>query len=837
MNNAANFFRPGAGAATSHDIFTNRLDEMRAYAHAGDRLARCAESSSVDTDAPRHNILNYHGTGGIGKTTLLRRLEKDSENAVTGYINFEGSAFDPEAFVLQLRAVFGALGVPLIAFDVALAFYWQQVHPGETLHNYTQKNSKISRLADRVGLSSSVEASLMEVASSVVTTSGLLHGATRLTQTFATLLRDQRNVRHAVASCAPLSLFLEAATAEENLTFMPALLAWDLLQASHTPPVILLDGYESLRLQGRRVERQVQRTCFLLPNVLFVVAGRDRLDWQRGELHGELDYVGPDLWPDLVDSGPGTYLVGNLSRQDADSYLVQRVTVSGRSAIPATIRAQIVDTSGGWPLHLDLASAKFQQSLASGTVGITDWAASFPALVTRLLTDMASDEATLLRSAAVLDRFDSEALRAMSPGSTYSLINRFLARTFIEHNDASGLTHALPHALRSALLADQQSVGAWTASDWRVSAQRGYAWLESTATSSDDTKLVADCVNSALALSQDYGLSCDWIGGVGQALHKRGALIMIRALTNTSDAPGGLSSLFNTVGRLRYVSSISGAEQLSLCNELDLSEENHFWVRSLRADALLSAGHLVEAQAAYDEALRAAPVSPLTNSARTMHALILFKRGHFAELSTLAVARSHNLDQHRLLGDVARAEGAFDLATEHYEAGLARALEVRDEGLANLFRAGLALVDGWLGRDEAALRLPVSQEPRGHWVEVSRLIAGALYWAAEQPARSTRLLDEADTLAQLNGLADGRLDVLVARAFLTALSSGTASSEYLRYQDQLQALAVSDTYASWRAVLGLWSTGSLPSVGVAWASDPSTVASNWLSVLARRRPS
>ncbi|MCU1397371.1 MAG: hypothetical protein JWN62_480, partial [Acidimicrobiales bacterium] len=334
-DNFRDHFRPTASGIRADSVFTNRVSEVAAFDRSISVLtAWLGVPGSVDVDAPRHNLLAFHGIGGIGKTTLIgeleRRIRLGPTPAATCRIDFQDpSAFSVEDLILRVRAAVGELGKPCIAFDVALSFYWSIAHPGTSLELYTRSNSVLQKVGEKIGLPDCVEDAVQEVASAIAGLTVIAGAGTRLIQTVVNAVRTKARIRHAIAGCASLPMFLETDSPEESLSYMPALLAWDLQQAGSPRVTVFLDAYEAVTDRGRETERVIQRICYLLPNVLFVTAGRNRIDWERQELEGALDYVGPTCWPDLVGEAqqPSDHciLVGDLSPEDSERYLCNRL--------------------------------------------------------------------------------------------------------------------------------------------------------------------------------------------------------------------------------------------------------------------------------------------------------------------------------------------------------------------------------------------------------------------------------------------------------------------------------------------------------------------------------
>lgn len=148
----SSFFRPGSGAAQTHSVFTNRTEEFAHFKRFTEEHQRYAASvDPINPDLPRRNILNFYGFGGIGKSTLLHKLQdtvKPTEQipAATALIDFqEPTSFGLEDFILRLRLTAGGLGRVCSAFDLAFSFYWSIVHPGTSLSTYTRNNSLLRR--------------------------------------------------------------------------------------------------------------------------------------------------------------------------------------------------------------------------------------------------------------------------------------------------------------------------------------------------------------------------------------------------------------------------------------------------------------------------------------------------------------------------------------------------------------------------------------------------------------------------------------------------------------------------------------------------------------------
>ncbi|MBA4866725.1 hypothetical protein H1V43_36605 [Streptomyces sp. PSKA54] len=162
-------------------------------------------------------------------------------------------------------------------------------------------------------------------------------------------------------------------------------------------------------------ERLLQRMVWLMPNAFFVITGRDRLQWAEDGLQGQLDWTGPTSWPGLAGHVPGPrahgdpavrqILVGDFSPEDCDDHLARRLAHNGQPLIGPDLRRAITARSHGLPLYLDLAVLRFLEIRRSGRVPQPGDFGDFPALISRTLSDLTSDERHVLRSVSLLDAF------------------------------------------------------------------------------------------------------------------------------------------------------------------------------------------------------------------------------------------------------------------------------------------------------------------------------------------------------------------------------------------------------------------------------------------------
>jgi len=154
--------------------------------------------------------------------------------------------------------------------------------PGSPLAEFIGRNRLLRRHAARVGLSEQVEETLGDLLKEVGGVWAPVKIGQRVLSTAYERVRRAVTERRLLADCPFFETLADAEADTETLSYLPSLLAWDLERLQRRQPALLvafLDTFEAVgRRQGREVERLVQRAVYLMPNVLWVITGRNRLD-------------------------------------------------------------------------------------------------------------------------------------------------------------------------------------------------------------------------------------------------------------------------------------------------------------------------------------------------------------------------------------------------------------------------------------------------------------------------------------------------------------------------------------------------------------------------------
>ncbi|MEU2564961.1 ATP/GTP-binding protein [Streptomyces longispororuber] len=715
------------------EAFTNRQRQWELVASALEEHLRRITAPGfdpADLEAPRTHLIVFHGVGGVGKSTLVRKLQAalgGTRPAQWGEPVWAGHRLLPvridlarsagttfEDVVLTVRAALAtAVARPLPAFDIALRRYWEVLHPGDPLDAYLERGGLVSRFGK--ALPQQTQTALSDVAQALLLpgTVGTVVG--EVTGALVGALRERRQTVRALAACARLAPLLETEPDLEVLSFYPHLLAWELNrlpEEKKVTPVILLDTFEDTADRQRDLERLLQRLVWLMPNCFFVISGRSRLQWADPALHGQLDYTGPAAWPGLA-TAPGAvppprtgapggrqHLIGDLSPEDCDDHLARRLAKDGRPLISPAIRAVITARSHGLPLHLDLAASRFLEIRRTREPQPADFDHTFPALLARTLSDLTADERHVLRAVSLLDAFDLDLATRAAGLTQQAPARRLTQRPIVTENPYALWPYHLHGAIRSALTeADDHTDDRWTPADWHQAATRALAalgdqWATNVSLTPSRMFLVA-CLRQGLRLARDHRLTgLGWLIEAAHAYTDDSVWEPLALPTATEQAPDtpadALAELLTAIVRRQHEHRQRTAERLTAVLDsgllpAELTEMALYYRAKAHKDLGLNDASRTGMQQVADIGGRLAPKARrgLANLARLA--------GDFptalAAVPTLGWKGRH----HRVLGDIHWSHGDTAQAIAAFEAGRAEAEQHGAAGERAMTQVRLAL--------------------------------------------------------------------------------------------------------------------------------------------------
>ena len=320
-------------------IFTDREEPRRSFWNAYHRVS--ADPGSVEA-------VSYYGIGGIGKTSLLVQLVKELReraNASPGvYYSFElsGKGKDDCLYFLAESLMQQCPGLRFPLFGAALLRLNQMAGRDASDLERRMEHS----LLNRPGVTAA-----LDVMSAFLPSFNSARAAGMAGLLLFKTLKKQHE--QASGEFAHLYREIEESSAAELLNNLQNYFAIDAapwLETQAPPAVFLLDGYEVLAntldngdlaevsdtwLWGR------DGLIWSLPNTLWVIAGRNRLAWDRhdSELGDSLEQ----------------HLLGDLSEEDTIGFLRQS-GVEGEELL-----RDLYALTGGTPVYLDLCVNTYRQ--------------------------------------------------------------------------------------------------------------------------------------------------------------------------------------------------------------------------------------------------------------------------------------------------------------------------------------------------------------------------------------------------------------------------------------------------------------------------------------------
>ncbi|WP_030814284.1 tetratricopeptide repeat protein [Streptomyces sp. NRRL S-337] len=869
---------------TTAEAFTNRHTQWDLVAAAlAAHLRHTADPAfdAEDLEAARNNVITFHGVGGIGKTTLSRKLEAaladaghrpdqwgaptwTGERIVPVRIDLSRSAgTDFEQIILTIRAALTEIGRPLPAFDVALRRYWEHQHPGEPLEEYLRRGGLASRFGK--ALPQQMQSALSDVAQALLLPGTVGSAVGQVTGSLVRALRERRQTVRALAGCARLADLLEAEPDLDALSYYPHLLAWELAQlpADKTAtPVILFDTFEDVGDRTHRdMERLLQRVVWLMPAAFFIITGRSRLQWANPALQGQLDYTGPAAWPGLAASavvpparstapaaarGGRQVLIGDFSPEDCDDYLARRLARDGQALISEDVRRVIADRSHGLPLYLDLSVMRFLEIRRTGrTPQPADFDHDFPALIARTLSDLTPDERHVLRSVALLDAFDIP-LATQTTGMQHEApARRLIERPFVREYTFGLWPYHLHALIRSTVRnADDQADDRWTPRDWQQAAERALAALGAqwTASTAPGRMLLVGCLRQGLALARDFGLDLGWLTDaawayVSDSVWEPVAPPAQQNVDGEPTAADSLVELLSTLARRQHEHRERTADRLTAVVEAgllpaELQEMAVYYLAKAQRDLGRSDDSRRGMQLVVDGDGRLAPAA---------------RRGlaHLARLAgdfPTALATAENLGwagrHHRVRGDVWWLQGDLDRAAAAYEAARDEAEQHGVAGERATSQAQRAFVLAFRAPDQAEDEIDLAQQfldgldlrATTLTTRIAALVRDAGSSGVEDQARILR------TEASVAGLVTADATVELAVCFHHAVlgNHGPLADSIVRLQEMSQ----NADYAYFVDIAHFMAGLPVPdeaSSGAQWIDGPGPTRDRWRALVTARR--
>ena len=360
------------------------------------------------------NVITYYGIGGIGKSTLLRKLISELEvkysNAKYAFIDFEKF----ENYNNNIFEILKYLETNLTFFDLVAYTYEVKMGKNATkpeLSSIFDENTELSFLKDVIG-----EIPLIGTISKVI------YFSDRAKNLLQSNLKNNK-IKMELQS-------VDNMTSSEIYDKLPYYFAMDLrnnVEKLDYPFVFFIDTYEKL-VNELGSYSALDRDMFLrgddglilnVPNVVWVIAGREKLKWAEHDQD----------WKDSVNQ----HLLGNLSLTDTAFFLK-------KAGIPESLINDLYDLTRGAPKYLDICVDTYASLINQNKVPkITDFGKNTVELQKRYLMYMSDIEKDFVTMLAFLPNWTDDNIDDISKSVlgtfSHSLYEKIKELSFIQNDD------------------------------------------------------------------------------------------------------------------------------------------------------------------------------------------------------------------------------------------------------------------------------------------------------------------------------------------------------------------------------------------------------------------
>lgn len=504
------------------ETFADRVPESEALLASVRHQRRGLVGERQLTGEAHENVLVFYGGGGVGKSGLSKQLERwvcgglpeagqwgpwPGGPVIPVRWDFNDAAGDVQYADLMrvLRQALAEVPHRFLAFDLGLSAYL------EALTTFDRQSLGLTGKA-----ATGVLGSLQIIAARQQ--AGVPHQLDALTVQRAVgrtlrgepaeLLRDF-DIAGFLTACDRIPQGSQAPELVAELVYLLTQEIFYLPEDERPALVFFIDHFERIqRRTGRSHEPGLARIIANLPYGLFVVTGRDKLDWADPR-RTDLDDAGPSYWPGLADgsvSDPRQHLLGRLSDEDTRDLYRQYRDQHGWQMSDGLLD-KLVLRSAGLPIHIE-AVLKLARSLhaqdRAKQFDARDLDQDLPKVVKRLLDVLTPEECNGFRGACVLPFFDV-GLASKVGGVAEGDVLRAIRFALVDENRDSRYEYRVHDEIRRLVRQDRSSHGHWSEGDWRAAAERGLVEAKRMITEAHEAEAESDEIQAiALAIRLAY---------------------------------------------------------------------------------------------------------------------------------------------------------------------------------------------------------------------------------------------------------------------------------------------------------------------------------------------
>lgn len=380
-------------------------------------------SDSMNPSADSYKVIMYHGVGGIGKSSLKKELisihnNTYGSNAIRFHLDFSSpeNRNPGEALISLVDSCESKTKHRFECFEIAYSLYFRKKYP-DTAYNREKED-----LANKFGIGLSIVS---------IFDSGITQTTVNIVDKFAKLLRNRKlddDMKEDLKNFDNLSIN----EIEERL---PAYFEYDLSYLKAKNPeinvIFMIDTFEALNVYENEVihrnknERWVKDFLAYFPGYLFVIYGREKLQWEKE-------------WADYIELCE----LKNLEIDYSYEYLKKAGITNEK------ILNKIVDSCKGYPFYLSLALKTYSDIVNDGRSPTeTDFGKSYSDIIERFVYNLCADEVELLKILSIPRFYTREVfellIRKFIPGYSITRFSHFNEYSFISNEKFKYFIHLL----------------------------------------------------------------------------------------------------------------------------------------------------------------------------------------------------------------------------------------------------------------------------------------------------------------------------------------------------------------------------------------------------------
>lgn len=366
---------------TPNKKFTNRDGPRNLFL---DTLKSIKERGS---HAEEFDVIMYYGVGGIGKSSLQEQLKKDllemEPDALYSTVDFKDITFHsaPRALLELVREVKYKRRIQFPHFEIAYSIYFYKRNPDITF------NEKKMPFAKELDIVTTIISQLDGLG-----VAGIVSGIVgKIYETKKNWNLDKEVKEYLIE--------LEHASVQDIEEQLVAFFAYDLQRAieKHQIPstVIFLDTFEALwsGVSNKTIvhtkDQWVRDLVASSPNVLFVICGREYLEWETYDSD----------WKEIIQH----YRIDNLDYTYAFEFLKEC------GVEEEEIRQKMIDSSGGYPYHLNLSvDTYFEMKNRGEEIDPSRFGSNHREILDRFLQYLTDEEIETLKVLSIARFYDND---------------------------------------------------------------------------------------------------------------------------------------------------------------------------------------------------------------------------------------------------------------------------------------------------------------------------------------------------------------------------------------------------------------------------------------------